>query len=90
VTYSFTGATASKPFGIYWSLSNAGFVFGGHQFDLGMPINAIGTGMVNAAGAGAASKRIPGSVSGVTVYIEAMVDEGGSYQDSNMITLTIN
>ncbi|MCX8229010.1 MAG: matrixin family metalloprotease [Planctomycetota bacterium] len=90
VTYSFTGATSSKPFGIYWSLSNAGFVFGGHQFDLGMPINAIGTGMVNAAGTGAASKRIPGSVSGVTVYIEAMVDEGGSYQDSNMITLTIN
>lgn len=91
VAYSFTGGTGSKPFGIYWSLSNAGTVIGGHQFDLGSPFNSVGTGVTNATGAGSASKRIPpGVTSRVTVYLEAGVVLSGAYEDSNMMTLTIN
>jgi len=90
VTYSFTGGTGNKPFGIYWSLSNAGTNYGGHQFDLGMPVNPVGTGQTNSSGSASATKRIPSSVSNITVYIEGMVNTGAGYEDSNMITLNIN
>jgi len=90
VTYSFTGGTGNKPFGIYWSLSNAGMTHGGHQFDLGLPVNPVGTGQTNSIGSGSATKRIPSSVSNVTVYIEGAVNLGSGFEDSNMITLDIN
>jgi hypothetical protein len=89
VTYSFINGTSAKPFGIYWSLSNAGTLYGGHQFDLGLPVNPVGTGQSSSTGSGYATKRIPSNVSNLTVYIEAMIDTGSGYEDSNMVTLTI-
>ena len=85
--------TASPPYSNYyfvWSASNAGAVFGGHNFDVGLPVNIISQGTHSGSGSGSHTATIPAAGSGMTLYLEVAAEIGGQWWDSNMLTLNIN
>jgi choice-of-anchor B domain-containing protein len=90
VQYNFSAAPANASYSFLYSLSAAGSVHAGHQFNLGNPITTLANGTMNAQGAGSFSSIIPSGASGLTVYLEVAAWNGGGVYDSNMLTLVVN
>lgn len=90
--FSVSNATPGVPYRFYYSFSDAGITVNGHEFDLGAPATEFASGTTTGAGTAAASVFVPGNASGITVYIEAItiLSGGSAFEDSNMITLTVN
>jgi len=90
VTYDISNATPGLTWQLHYSFSNAGHTDAGHQFDLGLPIKLVASGTTSGAGTASHSQNLPGGAAGLTVYLEARTIGAGFFEDSNMITLTIN
>lgn len=88
--FNYTGAPANSSVWLAWSLSNAGQVFQGHQFNLGTPANIYAGGNSGAGGAGGWLVTIPSGASGMTVYFEVAARDGlGEWYDSNLFQVDI-
>ncbi|MBC8327769.1 MAG: S8 family serine peptidase [Planctomycetes bacterium] len=84
---------ASPPYSNYyfvWSASNAGATYGGHSFDVGLPVNIITQGTHSGSGSGSHTAVIPNAASGRTLYLEVAAEIGGQWWDSNMLTVTVH
>ncbi|TAH35482.1 MAG: choice-of-anchor B family protein [Planctomycetota bacterium] len=90
-TFLYTGAPASSPWWLYYSLNQNGTTINGHLFDIGAPVKTLATGTTTASGAGSwTSGPVPGNAGGRTYYIEMRVDHAltGTH-DSNMLTIQV-
>ncbi len=87
--WSFSTAPASSP---YWFLNGAnasGTVFQGHAFDVGGTVTVLATGTVSVLGTGSVSINVPPGSSGLTGFFEVAVQSGGTWFDSNLLTVTV-
>ncbi len=88
-------AISQAPAGARWWLARSpnlnGSVLQGHAFDLGAPVTVLATGTTDAAGAAAwTSPPVPPAAAGRTLHLEAGVLQGGTWFDSNSLTVAIN
>jgi hypothetical protein len=90
VQYNFSAGPPNASYSFLYSLSSAGSIQAGHQFDLGNPLNVLANGSLNGSGAGSYSSTIPSGAAGLTVYLEVAAWNGSGVYDSNMLTLMIN
>ena len=89
ITWTWSGVPPGSSYWFAWSLSNAGTLFQGHDFDLGTPISILNRGVAGNTGAGNFTATLPPGTSGFTVYFEIAAASGGNWYESNMLTLTI-
>ncbi len=90
VQYNFSAGPPNANYSFLYSMSAAGSIQAGHQFDLGNPVNILANGTLNGSGAGSYSSTIPAAAAGLTVYLEVAAWNGGGVYDSNMVTLMVN
>ncbi len=88
-TWSWSAAPPSGNYWFAWSLANSGFVWQGHNFDLGAPVSVLASGTVAGNGTGSFTAQIPYSASGMTIHFEVAAESNGNWFDSNMLTLTV-
>jgi len=91
VTFTWTGASPSSNYWLLYSFNTAGFVFSGHQFDLGAPLTPLASGTNSAIGDGSwFSPALPQSMVGRTIYFEIAASPApGVFEDSNFLALLI-
>ncbi|MFK5955204.1 MAG: calcium-binding protein [Planctomycetota bacterium] len=91
VTFTWDGASSSSNYWFLYSFSNTGFVFSGHQFDLGGVITPLGVGSNTVAGTGSwTSPPLPPSMIGIPIYFEVAASPSpGVFEDSNFVNFTI-
>ncbi len=90
VSFTITGAPNS-PFTLYRSFNLLGTIINGQQFDIGDPVVVVGTGMTDATGTGVFSGTVPANIAlTVFLWLEAGVDDNGTFCDSNAIQFRIN
>ena len=90
VTYNISAAPASNTYWLAWSKNLNGSVIGGHTFDLGAPARIAAKGTTDANGAASVtSPPLPGSLSGLTFYLEVAATDGTDLFDSNPIALSV-
>lgn len=91
VTFSWSGATPNSNFWFLYSFTNSGFVYAGHQFDLGAPVTIFTSGVNSSAGTGSLlSPPLPARLLGRVLYLEvAAMASPGVFEDSNFLVFTI-
>ena len=90
-TFSWSGATPNSNFWFLYSFTNSGFVYAGHQFDLGAPVTIFTSGVNSGAGTGSLlSPPLPAGLLGRVLYLEvAAMASPGVFEDSNFLVFTI-
>ena len=75
---------------VHWSRFNTGWVINGQPFGIGQPNGLIGIGQLNFIGNITFTKVVPPAAAGLTVYLEAQVDDTqGVTYDSNTVPVYI-
>ena len=85
--------TAAPPYSNYyfvWSANANGATYGGHSFDVGLPVTIIAQGQHSGSGASSYTAVVPAGASGRTIHLEVAAEIGGQWWDSNMLTVNIN
>ncbi|PCJ53400.1 MAG: peptidase S8 [Planctomycetota bacterium] len=89
VAYDFSNAAASTTVYLLASANLNGLVFGGHNFDLGNPVQVGATTTSDGVGSGSFSVTIPVQYAGGTYFLEAAALDAGTWTESAALQVNV-
>lgn len=91
LTYTYANAPANRTFSVLYSPNLEGSSVAGACLEIGPLLKTAGTGTTSVTGNGSwTSGPVPPQGAGLTIYVEFLVDDNGTWVDSNYLQLDIN